>query len=454
MDFSEQRFSTEEWETCLKVLNALKDDPFLNPDNKTFSGLITKIHKNAKKQNRQENYFGMKSHDLAVNSGAVLMRKALAGVSAFYDDEKEETKLTKLQIPKNCYCCKQSYQYAHSFYSGLCPQCAGENYEKRFDKADLTGRNVILTGGRVKVGLATALKLLRSGVNLVLTTRFPALAMELMQKETDYENWKDNLWIYGLDLRNLKAIQDFIDFYKLNFDTLDILINNAAQTIKYPDEYYLPVIHREKLKLTEFKDNHKLIPNQTEISRETTKLEYAQNEITQVALTRFGQPVDNREKTSWNSTLEEISMYELVEVNLINHIAPYFLIKELKPLMKNSGYKEKFIINVTSSEGIFSYENKTVFHPHTNMTKAALNMMTLTSAGEFENDQIYMSAVDVGWISTGATESLRKKQFEQGYIPPLDSVDGAARILHPIIEGIKGNYFSGVLLKNYKVHTW
>ncbi len=454
MDFSEQRFSTEEWQTCLKVLNALKDDPFVNPDNKTFSGLITKIHKNARKLSRQENYSGMKSHDHAVNSGAVLMQKALAGISAFYDSEKEETKLTKLQIPKNCYCCNRSYQYAHSFYSRLCPLCAGENYEKRFETADLTGRNIILTGGRVKVGFATALKLLRSGANLVLTTRFPALAMELMQQEADYENWKDKLWIYGLDLRNLKAIQDFIDFYKFNFDTLDILINNAAQTIKYPDEYYLPVIQREKLKLKEFKDNDKLIPNQTEISRETTNLEYAQNETTQVTLTRFGQPVDNREKTSWNSTLEEISMYELVEVNLINHIAPYFLIKELKPLMKNSGYKEKFIINVTSSEGIFSYENKTVFHPHTNMTKAALNMMTLTSAREFENNQIYMSAVDVGWISTGATEGLRKKQFEQGYVPPLDSVDGAARILHPVIEGIKGNYFSGVLLKNYKVHTW
>lgn len=454
MDFSAQKFSTEEWETCLKVLNALKEEPFLNPDNKTFSGLITKIHKNAKKQNRNEHYAAMKLHDLAVNSGSVLMQKALAGVSAFYDDEKEATKLTKLQIPKNCYCCNRSYRYAHSFYTRLCPQCAGENYEKRFEEADLTGRNVILTGGRVKVGWATALKLLRSGANLVLTTRFPALAMELMQQETDYENWKDRLWIYGLDLRNLKAIQEFIDFYTSNFDTLDILINNAAQTIKYPDEYYFPVIQREKLKLTAFKNNQRLIPNQTEISSGTAKLEYAQNEITQVVLTRFGQPVDNREKTSWNSTLEEISMYELVEVNLINHIAPYFLIKELKPLMKNSAHKEKFIINVTSSEGIFSYENKTVFHPHTNMTKAALNMMTLTSAREFEKDQIYMNAVDVGWISTGAKESLRKKQFEQGYIPPLDSVDGAARILHPIAEGIKGNYFSGVLLKNYKVHSW
>lgn len=454
MELSEQKFSKNEWETCLKVLNALKDEPFLNPDNRTFSGLITKIHKNAKKQNRQESYSRMKTHDLEISSEAVLVKKALAGVSGFYDDEKDETKLTKLQIPKNCYCCNRSYQYAHSFYTRMCPECAGENYEKRFLTADLTGRNAILTGGRVKVGFATALKLLRNGANLVLTTRFPALALQTLQQEADYNEWKDRLWIYGLDLRNLKAIQEFVDFYRLHFDTLDILINNAAQTIKYPDEYYLPIIKKEKEKELEFKHIPNFIPNRTEISKEIARLEYAENEESQIALTRFGQPVDNREKTSWNSTLEEVSMYELVEVNLINHIAPYFLIKELKPLMKNSLFKEKFIINVTSSEGIFSYENKTVFHPHTNMTKAALNMMTFTSAREFEKDQIYMSAVDVGWISTGAKESLRKKQFEQGYIPPLDSVDGAARILHPVAEGIKGNYLSGVLLKNYKIHNW
>lgn len=454
MDFSNQNFSQNEWESCLKVLNALKDEPFENPDNKTFSGLITKIHKNAKKQNRQENYTQMKTHDLEINSESVLLKKALAGVSDFYDDEKDETNLTKLNIPKNCYCCNQSYNYAHSFYTRLCPKCAEENYEKRFQSVDLKGRNIILTGGRVKVGFATALKLLRNGANLILTTRFPALALETLQNENDYEEWRERLWVYGLDLRNLKAIQDFITFYKANFDTLDVLINNAAQTIKYPDEYYLPIIKRENEMLVELKKNQKLIPNQTAISKEIGKLEYAQNEKTTVALTRFGQPVDNRDKTSWNSTLEEVSMYELVEVNLINHIAPYFLIKELKHLMINSSFKEKFIVNVTSSEGIFSYDNKTMFHPHTNMTKAALNMMTLTSAKEFEKDQIYMSAVDVGWISTGAKESLRKKQFEQGYIPPLDSVDGAARILHPISEGINGNYYSGVLLKNYKINNW
>ncbi|WP_233566102.1 hypothetical protein [Flavobacterium sp. 81] len=147
-------------------------------------------------------------------------------------------------------------------------------------------------------------------------------------------------------------------------------------------------------------------------------------------------------------------MYELVEVNLINQIAPYFLIKELKPLFLNSHFEERFIVNVTSSEGIFSYTNKTIFHPHTNMTKAALNMMTLTSAKEFAVDSIFMASVDVGWISTGAKESLRKKQFEEGYIPPLDSVDGASRIFDPIVDGINGKSIFGVLLKNYKVSQW
>ena len=104
----------------------------------------------------------------------------------------------------------------------------------------------------------------------------------------------------------------------------------------------------------------------------------------ELKLNRFGQPVDLRDKNSWNATLEEVSMYELVEVNLINQISPYFLIKELTPLMKASTFKEKFIVNVTSSEGQFSYQNKTMYHPHTNMTKAALNMLTRTSAKEYE----------------------------------------------------------------------
>lgn len=448
-------FSDEEWQSCIKVLNALKENPFENPDNNLFAGLITKIHKNAKKNIRTVSYSSKKQEDLQTSLNAELVSKALNGITLFSEKENpDEQQFTELNLPKNCYCCNQSYKLAHSFYTRLCPDCAVENYAKRFQNLDLKGRNVILTGGRVKVGFATALRLLRNNANVVLTTRFPALALEQFMQESDFENWKDNLIVYGLDLRNLNAINDFISFYKSKFQSLDILINNAAQTIKYTDEYYQPLIKKEDKLLDIFQSNTHLIANQTAVTKEVKALEYSSGEKTEVQLTRFGQPVDNREKTSWNSTLEEISMYELVEVNLINQIAPYFLIKELKPLFLNSHFEERFIVNVTSSEGIFSYTNKTIFHPHTNMTKAALNMMTLTSAKEFAVDSIFMTSVDVGWISTGAKESLRKKQFEEGYIPPLDSVDGASRIFDPIVDGINGKSIFGVLLKNYKVSQW
>ena len=448
-------FSEEEWKACIKVLQTLKEDPFQNPDNDLFSGLITKLHKNAKKQIRTVSYTSKKEADFDTTFKAELVSKALNGETLYSEKENpDDQQFTPLNLPKNCYCCNQSYKLAHSFYARLCPDCAAENYEKRFQHIDLKGRNVILTGGRVKVGFATALRLLRNNANVVLTTRFPALALEQFSQEKDFEQWKENLIVYGLDLRNLNAINDFVAFYKSKFDSLDILINNAAQTIKYPDEYYVPLIHREEKLLGDFKTNLQLIANTTHVTKEVKALEYGAEEKTNIALTRFGQPVDNREKTSWNSTLEEISMYELVEVKLINQIAPYFLIKELKPLFLNSAFEERFIVNVTSSEGIFSYTNKTIFHPHTNMTKAALNMMTLTSAKEFAADAVFMTSVDVGWISTGAKESLRKKQFEEGYIPPLDSVDGASRIFDPIAQGIQGKAIFGVLLKNYKVSQW
>ena len=172
-------------------------------------------------------------------------------------------------------------------------------------------------------------------------------------------------------------------------------------------------------------------------------------------MSRFGQPVDHRSKTSWNSTLGEIDLLELLEVNLINQIAPYVLIQELTPLFKASAFEKKFIVNVTSSEGQFSYNNKSIFHPHTNMTKASLNMLTRTSAEEYVEFGVYMNAVDVGWVSTGATETLRKRQFDQGYIPPLDPVDGASRIMMPIIdELVRSAGIVGKLFKNYRMQDW
>ncbi len=451
-DFQRQyNFSEMEWKSCLQVLNQLKDQPFQNPDNQLFSGLITKIHKQAKKQSKREEYLQKKIADLAVLQRSTISKNALANTT-FYDDEQVKQSFTKLQLEKSCYACNSKYSLAHSFYNRLCPSCSKTNYKNRFKKIDLTNRNVILTGGRVKIGYATALKFLRAKANLTLTTRFPAIALSKLQKEKDYDQWKDNLKVYGLDLRNLKAIKAFIHHYGNENNSLDILVNNAAQTIKYTDEYYLPILQNEQQLLKAFKNHPLLSVNNTAV---TSKKMLPNIKEVKTALNRFGNPIDSREKNSWNSTLEEVPVTELLEVNLINQISPYLLIKELSPLMKKSSFKYKFIVNVTSSEGQFSYGNKTIFHPHTNMTKAALNMLTRTSAKEYQNYNILMSAVDVGWVSTGAKEVLRKRQFEAGYIPPLDSVDGASRIMHPIIEAIENDHLIvGKLIKNYNEETW
>ncbi|WP_298517041.1 SDR family NAD(P)-dependent oxidoreductase [uncultured Kordia sp.] len=455
MENNEQtyNFSQQEWETCLKVLHALKKNPLENPDNQQFGTLITKIHSKAKKTNRKQSYSSKKQEDLETTLNSEISKNALQNTTVYNEEAQTLQSFTKLNVPKNCYCCNTSFTFAHSFYNRLCPTCAELNYENRFKNLDLSGRNIILTGGRVKIGYATALKMLRSQAHVTVTTRFPASALEQFRQEKDYESWKDNLVVYGLDLRNLKSVENFIYYYKRTHETLDILINNAAQTIKYTDQYYVPIIAKEQQLAIEFSSQQNLIANETPVAN--MKLLENHVEKSYLELNRFGQPIDNREKNSWNATLEEISMQELIEVNLINQISPYFLIKELVPLLKNSTFPKKHIINVTSSEGQFSYNNKTMFHPHTNMTKAALNMMTRTAAMNFEKDNIYMNAVDVGWVSTGARETLRKKQFEKGYIPPLDPVDGASRIVHPIYENEKNNtIFTGKLLKNYAVEDW
>lgn len=449
-------FTREEWETCLAVLDELKNDPLNNPDNDRFKALINKIKKNSRKQIRKESFNNKRETDLELEKNTTIVKNAISGKSVYSTDSESIQKITytKLQRPKNCYCCNKSYLMAHSFYNRICPECAEFNYEKRFQKSDLTEQHAVITGCRIKVGYATTLKLLRAGATVIGTTRFPALALECFGQESDFEKWEDQLTIYGLDLRNLKEIDHFIEYVNHRFERLEILVNNAAQTIRYPDDYYLPIINREKELLLSAPENT-VVPNATPVlNNQSLIASNAVPDLADLKLTRFGQPVDNRSKTSWNSTLAEVDLMELLEVNLINQIAPYHLVKGFKTLIKKSDKDAKHIINVTSSEGIFSHKNKSHFHPHTNMTKASLNMMTRTAAQDYAKDNIYMNSVDVGWISTGATEALRKRQFEKGYVPPLDSVDGASRILDPIYNGTHGSPIFGKLLKNYVEHDW
>lgn len=448
------KFSEHEWQACLKVLSSLKDNPFENPDNLQFKTLVTSIYKKAKKQNKKELHTGKQVADAALLNSTGIVANAREITTQFAHAESENTQIQQLQKPRTCYSCGDSFTQLHFFYHKLCPACAAVNYGWRSRQHNFANYNVIITGGRVKIGYATVLKFLRSGANVILTTRFPALALQQLQAEGDYEQWKNKLTVYGLDLRNLKAVEDFIVHCNNHLGSVDILINNAAQTIKYPTDYYKPLMVKENALLLK-NNTAKLQPNKTPLLYRQDSLLLPGLPDAEAPVNRFGQPVDTRDKNSWNSTLTEIELEELLEVNLINHISPYRLISGLKSLMVKSSLAERFVINVTSSEGQFSYPGKTIFHPHTNMTKAALNMLTRTSAPEFIKDSIFMTAVDVGWISTGANETKRARQFADLKIPPLDPLDGATRIVHPIAEVINGDKtLFGVLLKNYKVANW
>ncbi len=287
-------FSKEEWDACIKVLRILKDDPFNNPDNQDLATLITSIHKQAKKVGRNQSAQEKKTRDLEVIKATEIAKKAFINETTYASGDSISSEYTPLEIPKNCYCCNTSFDNLHSFYNRLCPVCAEENYHNRFRTIDLSNRNVILTGGRVKIGFATALKFLRSNANLTITSRFPALALAEFQKQSDYDVWKDNLTVYGLDLRNLAAVQSFMEDYKNRNVSLDILINNAAQTIKYDDAYYVSVINNEQLLLEEYQNLPAFSANQTPISQSQNTLLSKEEFYKTTPVNRFGQPIDDR----------------------------------------------------------------------------------------------------------------------------------------------------------------
>jgi len=447
-------FTKAEWDACLKVLDSLKNDPTNNPDNDLFKSLVQKVVKSARKKDRKATYAAKIEADLVTQRKSVIVSNAQKGVSLYSAGNANELEqdLTQLKRPKSCYCCNKKYNLAHSFYNRLCPSCAATSYAKRFVNKDLSNLTAVVTGCRVKVGYATTLKLLRNGASVIGTSRFPALALEQYQGEPDHAEWQHRLKVYGLDLRILSEIEYFVAFVIREFNKLDILVNNAAQTIKYPEHHFYPLISSERELLKSA--NARCLPNPTPIGKELEAIDSKMHINNAIKLNRFNQPVDSREKTSWNSTLSEISLVELLEVNLINQIAPFLLIQQFKKDMARTGDDVSHVINVTSTEGLFNHANKTSYHPHTNMTKASLNMITRTSAEEFFKSNILMNSVDVGWISTGACENLRQQQFEKAYIPPLDSVDGASRALDPIYRALEGNKEYGRLFKDFKVHEW
>ncbi|MDO7874767.1 SDR family oxidoreductase [Hymenobacter sp. ASUV-10] len=451
----EPLFSTEEWQACLKVLQILSRNPHLADDSPQLQGLVAKLNQKARKSKRKQTLQQQQESDRAIKENTFLCRQesdtpllpALPELPAVQPEGNQY-----LHRATRCYVCKGRYVEVHAFYHLLCPACARLNFDCRFQRTELRGRIALLTGGRIKIGFETALKLLRDGARVIVTTRFPQDAISRYAKETDFERWKDRLQIYSLDLRDVRAVEDFIGYLKGTLSHLDIIINNAAQTIRRPRAFY------ESLLLAEGATpaNQALLATPSHIKSFDGLSEALPSYFPTHLLDRHGQQVDLRPHNSWRLRLEEVETAEWLEVHLVNAMAPFLLNSKLQPLLLKSPFERRFIVNVSAMEGQFNRASKTAFHPHTNMAKAALNMMTRTSAAAYARDRIYMNSVDTGWITDEDPHPRKARKRSAGFVPPLDELDGAARIYDPIVRGINQPQepLSGYFLKDYQPHPW
>ncbi|WP_406351915.1 SDR family NAD(P)-dependent oxidoreductase [Streptomyces sp. NBC_01635] len=464
---------------CLDVLAELDTLDVDHPDAIKVRRATSHIYRTVKQRRRQERRAAKTAHDKAVTEATA------TGSAERIDDEtegilpssrtEEGTIAGILQRPRSCYICKQRYVEVDYFYHQLCQECADENRSRRDARTDLTGKRALLTGGRAKIGMYIALRLLRDGAHTTITTRFPNDAVRRFKAQPDSDQWIDRLKIVGIDLRDPAQVVALADSVSAA-GPLDILINNAAQTVRRSPQAYSELVAAESAPLPAGE-----LPAAEVIggfgSGAVAELPVAgsgaltAHDVTGLALVSGsasleriaagtaidagGLVPDLHDTNSWVQTVEEVTPVELLEVQLCNSTAPFLLISRLRPAMAAAAAKRTYIVNVSAMEGVFDRGYKGAGHPHTNMAKAALNMLTRTSAQEmFDNDRILMTAVDTGWITDERPHPDKIRLADAGFHAPLDLIDGAARVYDPIVRGEAGEDLYGVFLKDYAPGRW
>lgn len=490
-----RRLDPDDMATALRVLETAPELALDDPDVATLKRAASLLHKRIKKDRRGAKTWAERKADRQV------IESTATGSRLRIDDETHGIPLVstakgayagELNHARGCYICKADYTLVDAFYHWLCPDCAARSHDKRDQHTDLAGRRALLTGGRAKIGMYIALRLLRDGAHTTITTRFPKDALRRFAALEDSADWIDRLTIVGIDLRDPTQVLALADAVAAA-GPLDILINNAAQTVRRSPGSYRNLVELESAPLPNgvalsemvtFERVSEVHPASIAGALEAHAVAHHEGgsvahavaahdpaSMTSLALSAgnaslaahlAGRAVDAggllpdlQQVNSWTQRVDEVDPLELLEVQLCNSTAPFLLISRLRPAMRASSARRTYVVNVSAMEGQFSRRYKGPGHPHTNMAKAALNMLTRTSAGEmFETDGILMTAVDTGWITDERPHQEKLRIAAEGWHAPLDLVDGAARVYDPIVRGEAGEDLYGCFVKDYEPSPW
>ncbi|MCE1178032.1 MAG: SDR family NAD(P)-dependent oxidoreductase [Micrococcales bacterium] len=490
-------------ETTLRVLGALHELPAGHPDIQTVKRATGTMYKRIRKARRaaeRERTLGpLREHDRLV------LESTATGSPMRIDDETKGIPLAStapgavaghLNTPRGCYMCHERFTQVDAFYHWLCPRCAAFSHTKRDQRTDLSGKRALLTGGRAKIGMYIALRLLRDGADLTITTRFPRDAARRFAELADSPEWLDRLTIVGIDLRDPTQVVALADEVASR-GPLDILVNNACQTVRRSPGAYAPLVEGEShplptdgplprmITFDRISEAHPAalvgtLQQHAVAHGEEGDVEHAidltasaaamtalalragnaslEAHLAGTAVDAGGLLPDLQRSNSWKHKVEEVDPLELLEVQMCNSVAPFLLVSRLRPSMRaavQAGARRAYVVNVSAMEGQFSRRYKGPGHPHTNMAKAALNMLTRTSAGEmFETDRILMTAVDTGWITDERPHDEKLRIAAEGWHAPLDLVDGAARVYDPIVRGEAGEDIYGCFVKDFEPSPW
>ena len=452
---------------CLEVLGEIETLPVEHPDAVAVRRATAALFKTVKLTRRRERRDAILAADRQVTEATA------TGAPGRIDDETAGIPLRStvkaasagvLRQARGCYVCKQRYTTVDAFYHQLCPDCAVLNHERRDARTDLTGRRALLTGGRAKIGMYIALRLLRDGADLTITTRFPHDAVRRFSAMPDSADWLHRLRVVGIDLRDPAQVVGLADAVAAR-GPLDILINNAAQTVRRSPGSYAAIAAAEgeplpdgPLPELEYFGTAGASPA---AALTTGAPVLTPQQITEMALTARSVTIDagglvpdTAPTNSWSDRVHEVDPLELLEVQLCNVTAPFVLVSRLRKAMTRSSFARRYVVNVSAMEGIFNRGYKGAGHPHTNMAKAALNMLTRTSAADMFADGILMTSVDTGWITDERPHPTKMRLAGEGFHAPLDLVDGAARVYDPIVRGEKGEDVYGCFLKDYQPVAW